>query len=144
MRSLRASAIFVLVEVVADVDDSPLFISSVPELRPHRTPLLPSTQTPHPTLSRPVYWGSLAHQRTYSNKLKVDFINRDGSDVGNAIQAVIEANIKNTTHMKLGWRIETDKYPTDKEAVDGMLREHSWMTVIGELSLFSICKSSWS
>lgn len=83
-------------------------------------------------MNRPVYWGSLWRQRTYTNKLKVDFINRDGSDVGNAIQTVIEANIKNSTHMKLGWRIRTDKYATDQEAIDAMLNEHSWLTVIGE------------
>lgn len=81
-------------------------------------------------LSRPVYWGSLAHQRSYSNKLGVFFINRDGSDVGNAIQSVIQTTIQNTTHAKLGWNIvDANDYPTTKEVIHAVLDEHTWMAV---------------
>lgn len=82
---------------------------------------------------RPVYWGSLAHQRSYPNKLDVLFVNRDASDIGNSIQAVVHADFLNTTHAKLGWRIrDPSQYPTDDAVQHAVLDERYWMAVVGE------------
>ena len=82
--------------------------------------------------TRPVYWGSLAHQRSYSHNLDAFFINRDGSDIGNAIQQVIEANIRNTTRFKLGWEVvDPNKYPTNQDVIHAVVEERCWVAVVG-------------
>ncbi|KAF8304990.1 hypothetical protein DL93DRAFT_2172823 [Clavulina sp. PMI_390] len=82
-------------------------------------------------MALPVYWGSLDHQRTYTDRLKVYLIDHDGSDIGAAVTAAVQANIANTTHSKLGWKIASpDMYPTNNDAIVGLLNEESWMTVV--------------
>ncbi|KAF8310600.1 hypothetical protein DL93DRAFT_2084400 [Clavulina sp. PMI_390] len=82
-------------------------------------------------LCLPVYWGSLAHQRSYTHGLKVYLVDHDGSDIGAAITAAVQANIANNTKYKLGWEIANPgMYPTNEDAIEGVLDEQSWMTVV--------------
>lgn len=82
--------------------------------------------------NRPVYWGSLAHQRSYSHKLNCYFVNRDGSDIGNAFQQVIEANIATKSQAKLGWQVvDPSAYPTDDAVKHAVRDEKAWLALVG-------------
>ncbi|KAF8310593.1 hypothetical protein DL93DRAFT_2157746 [Clavulina sp. PMI_390] len=78
-----------------------------------------------------VYWGSLAHQRSYSHRLAAFYVDHDNSTIGQSLRAVIENNIANQTHYKLGWRIVSPSdWPTNEAAAAGVQDELAWVIVM--------------
>ncbi|KAF9518190.1 hypothetical protein BS47DRAFT_1371079 [Hydnum rufescens UP504] len=86
----------------------------------------------------PVYFGSLAHQRSYTDKLRIWFIDMDGSDIGNALRAAVQANINSPTKAKLGWVIEDpSKFSGVDDVAHQVVEERAWAAVVGTRFHFS-------
>ncbi|KAF8322825.1 uncharacterized protein EI90DRAFT_2936677 [Cantharellus anzutake] len=85
----------------------------------------------------PFFFGSLAHQRSYSDKLSSWFINKDyysngtKGEIGLFFQNAFEENIRSKTKAKLGWSIPIagDRWE-DQEIQRGVLEEKVWVAVV--------------
>ncbi|KAF9509200.1 hypothetical protein BS47DRAFT_1488035 [Hydnum rufescens UP504] len=79
----------------------------------------------------PVYFGSLAHQRSYPDRLPVWFIDMDGSDIGNAMRTAVQANINTNTEAKLGWIIkDASNFPTVTDVSNQIIDERAWAALV--------------
>ncbi|KAF8320210.1 uncharacterized protein EI90DRAFT_3020557 [Cantharellus anzutake] len=85
----------------------------------------------------PFFFGSLAHQRSYSDKLSSWFINKDyysngtKGEIGLFFQNAFEENIRSKTKAKLGWSIPiTGDRWENQEIQRGVLEEKVWVAVV--------------
>ncbi|KAF9509198.1 hypothetical protein BS47DRAFT_1332343 [Hydnum rufescens UP504] len=79
----------------------------------------------------PVYFGSLAHQRSYSDRLHVWFVDMDGSDIGSAMRTAVQANINTNTKAKLGWIIkDASNFPTITDVSNQIVDERAWAALV--------------
>ncbi|KAF9506164.1 hypothetical protein BS47DRAFT_1305609, partial [Hydnum rufescens UP504] len=79
----------------------------------------------------PVYFGSLAHQRSYSDRLPVWFVDLDGGDIGNAMRTAVQANINTKTQAKLGWIIkDASKFGSEADIANDVVEERAWAALV--------------